>query len=210
MKSRVVLSWWLSLVLTLLAPVTQAQRFSDRFIIDATKPFAYVRFDHVARRKHPSRNEFPTGLWLRLVNNCRLPIAVTANGPEPGEPGVTVEYDVVPILISGFPVLGRFSGPSESARSSQVESPSDMNEKPPKGHSADVVSRLAIPPGGNLLFSVPFNAVKECRHLSGPKPFTPCWYVQVPFHFLLPGALSVQEPKILVDFGWEDLPEEVR
>jgi len=69
---------------------------------------------------------------------------------------------------------------------------------------------LTIPPGGNLLFSVPLDVVKECQHLEGPRPFSACLYLEVPFRFWLPKARIVQTPKILVDFGWQDLPKQNR
>jgi len=168
------MSCWPILALTLLATAVLPQQLSDRFVIDASKPFAYVKFDHVANRKQPSPNESPKSLWLRLVNNCRLPIAVRANGPEPGEPGVTIEYDVVQISIRGWPGQGRILDPFGSSPPSQVEATPDESAEPPKGYSTEVASLLTIPPGGNLLFSVPLNAVSECRYLNGPKAFSAC------------------------------------
>jgi hypothetical protein len=188
MKKRAAISCWLILMFTLLAPAALPQQMADRFLIDASKPFAYINFDHVADRKQPSPEEFPKGLWLKLVNNCRVPIAVMANGPEPGEPGVTIPFDVV--LTPFLPTL---IGPS-----GQVDSSNTAKREPPRGYSTDVGSLLIIAPGKNLLFSVPLNAVSES------------WYLQVRFQFQLPGARSVQAPLILVDFGWQDLPKQYR
>src|SRR5882672_1006609 len=114
MKKRLPMASWLILAFTLLVPRAFAQQISDRFVIDASKPFAYIKFDHIADRKQPLPDQSAKGLWLRLVNNCRLPIAVRANGPEPGEPGVTIEYNVIPVSISGFTVGVRFPDPSGS------------------------------------------------------------------------------------------------
>jgi hypothetical protein len=42
------------------------------FVLDESKPYGYIAFDHVAKRKPLSETEGTTGLWLRLVvNNCR-------------------------------------------------------------------------------------------------------------------------------------------
>jgi hypothetical protein len=210
MTTRLPKVFWPILAFTLLTPGALAQQPSDRFVIDISKPFAYIKFDHIADRKQPLPNQSPKGLWLRLVNNCRLPIAVRANGPEPGEPGVTIEYDVIPVSISGFPVLGRFPNPSGSSSRPQVQAMPDADTEPPKGYSTEVASVLTIPSGGNLLFSVPLDAVKECQHLERARPFSACWYLQVPFRFLLPKARSPERPKILVDFGWQDLPKRNR
>jgi hypothetical protein len=209
MKLLKVLSYWLMLAFTLMAPATPSEQLSEKFLIDQSKPFAYIKFDHVADRKQPSPNESPKGLWLRLVNNCRLPIAVTANGPEPGEPGVTIEYDVIQDFISGFSGL-RFPDPSSSSASTQIEAIPVESTEPPNGYSIEVGSILIIPPKGDLLFSVPLNAVSECRHINGPKAFSPCWHLQGPFHFQLAKARTVESPKILVDFGWQDLPKQIR
>jgi len=210
MTTRLPKVFWPILAFTLLTQGALAQQPSDRFVIDISKPFAYIKFDHIADRKQPLPNQSPKGLWLRLVNNCRLPIAVRANGPEPGEPGVTIEYDVIPVSISGFPVLGRFPNPSGSSSRPQVQPMPDADTEPPKGYSTEVASVLTIPSGGNLLFSVPLDAVRECQHLEGARPFSACWHLQVPFRFLLPKARSPERPKILVDFGWQDLPKRNR
>ena len=66
MKKRLTMSCWPILALTLLATAVLPQQLSDRFVIDASKPFAYVKFDHVANRKQPSPNESPKSLWLEF------------------------------------------------------------------------------------------------------------------------------------------------
>ena len=187
----------LALVLALAGTSVMAQDKGENFVIDESKPFAYLKFDHVAERKQSSPDESPKGLWLRLVNNCRLPISVTANPAEPGERGATIEYDIVQILAKGLPHGVRFPG-SVGAESSTQEEKNGTDLKPPKGLSIEVGSLRTIPPGGSLLFSVPLNAV------------SPSWYLQARFHFQLPRARAVQAPTILVDFGWQDLPKENR
>jgi hypothetical protein len=199
MKNPIALSCWLILAFTLIAPATLPQQLPERFVIDQSKPFAYIKFDHVADRKQPSPEESPKGLWLRLVNNSRVPIAVLANGPEPGELGVTIEYDVVQISLLGVPHLIRAPDPFGSSPPSQAENATpSATANPPKGYSIEVGSGLTIPPGGSLLLSVPLNAVSAS------------WYLQVPFHFQLPRARTVQAPLILVNFGWQDLPKQYR
>lgn len=49
-------------------------------MIDENKPFVYVRFDHIGAGTQRDEDEPATRIWLRLVNNCRVPIVVTANG----------------------------------------------------------------------------------------------------------------------------------
>ena len=43
------------------------------FLIDPSKPYVYIRYDHIAPRKPVQAGEPSTGLWLGTVNNCRVP-----------------------------------------------------------------------------------------------------------------------------------------
>jgi hypothetical protein len=188
----------LALVLALAGTSVMAQDKGENFVIDPSKPFAYLKFDHVAERKQSSPDESPKGLWLRLMNNSRLPIVVTANGAESGERGATIEYDVVQIAVKGLPHGVRFPGFPPGAESPAEEEKNGTDSKPPKRFSIEVGSLRTIRPGGSLLFDVPLNAVGRS------------WYLQVGFHFQLPGARAIQAPTILVDFWWQDLPKENR
>ena len=77
------------------APITSGQ-----FVIDGSKPYAYVSFDHIGDRRPAAESEESKGLWLRLVNNCNLPITIMTfdlrlvlrrdwNFAESGEPATT-------------------------------------------------------------------------------------------------------------------------
>src|SRR5712692_3054608 len=73
------------------------------FVIDPSKHYVYLKFDHVGDREPLSADEPSKGLWLRLVNNCRLPITVaTFNTENPGpDPGIGVYDEVVKVPVNG-------------------------------------------------------------------------------------------------------------
>jgi len=58
-------------VLLVLAGQASAQK-PYAFIVDASKPYVYLAFDHAGRREPAREGESPQGLWLRLINNCRV------------------------------------------------------------------------------------------------------------------------------------------
>lgn len=151
----------------------------DQFVINKANPYVYIKFDHLGKREPATDGEGTEGLWLRLVNNCNLPITVLTFDLGTGDPGVGVRYSVVP--VSGF------RGPTE-----------EQLKTMPKGYSTDVGTSVKIPPGGNLLFSVPLNRV------------TPRWYIQLRFDLALPGPGEGYHPYSLVDFTWDDLPDRYR
>ncbi len=106
------------------------------FVLDASKPYVYVAFDHVARRRPVELGETKQGLWLRFVNNCRVPVNVGTFDPGTDDPGTAVIHEVVPLL--------RRQG---------------SRTNPPEGYSSEVYSLTTVNPGESLLFSVPLNHV---------------------------------------------------
>lgn len=53
---------------------------SKPFVINVHKPFVCVRFDHIGPGKRRSEEEPLVRMWLHPVNDCRVPITVTAIG----------------------------------------------------------------------------------------------------------------------------------
>jgi hypothetical protein len=47
-----------------------------KFRIDASKPYVYVEVDHVGPRPPLREGEPNDGIWLRLKNNCQVPIVI--------------------------------------------------------------------------------------------------------------------------------------
>jgi hypothetical protein len=179
----------LRLFLTISALISVAVFFSittlassiapSQFVIDSSKPYVYVIFDHIGNRKPAAEDEEVEGMWLRLVNNCNLSITTMTFDLGTGERGLGVNYSVVPVL--------GLRRPSE-----------ERIKKMPKGYSFHIGTFARIPPGGSLLFSIPFDRV------------SPEWYIQLRFDFLLPGPKEGYNPYSLVDFSWEDIPERFR
>jgi hypothetical protein len=172
------------LILTLLAAGAELPPKSTGFVIDETRPYVYIRFDHAARRKPLSRDEVPEGLWLRLVNNCSIPLSVSTFDPGTGDQGVGVFDEVIASSVGGgyLDASGEFhGGPS--------------HERPPKGYSFDVSSSTIVAPGEALLFSVPRNHVSQN------------WHLRVQFE-LEPAKKGLgPQPYSFVDFTWTMIPE---
>ena len=84
------------LLFLILATNTFAQKESwQGFIIDQSKPYVYLKFDHIGPRKPVQNGEGNMGLWLRVVNNCRIPIVFMSFNMPTGEPGVGLMDEVV-------------------------------------------------------------------------------------------------------------------
>jgi hypothetical protein len=125
-----------------------------------------------------------TRIWLRLVNNCRLPIVVSGGQEIPGGLKDEVSIDGVvkpnPALndVVSFspqiepdlpPITTTLTEPGQRPKKKSPASPgahskpTGDNEAPmPLGYpSPDVVSTDTIMPGADVLFSVPVNFVTK-------------------------------------------------
>jgi hypothetical protein len=168
---------------------------NSNFLIDPSKHYVYLKFAHVGNREPLSPSESHKGLWLLLVNNCRLPITVAIfNTENPGPDHGIGAYDEVVRLPMKAPTV-QFSTPDKTHAI-----PTSLSaQKPPEGYSLPhVFSTTTISPGENLLFNLPLNHVG------------PSWYLQVRFYFELPGEGYGTGPYSVVSFDWQDIPEEFR
>ena len=167
------------------------------FLIDQSKHYVYLKFDRVGDREPLSSDEPDKGLWLRLVNNCRIPITVAIFNTENPEPdrGIAVYDEVVSAPAKGqLPILYFPAQPRNKPKPA-----AQAQEEPPLGYSLpDVFSTTTISPGDNLLFNLPMNHVG------------PLWYLQVRFYFALPGEGYGTGPYSVVSFDWQDIPEKFR
>jgi hypothetical protein len=151
-------------------------------VLNATKPFVYIEFDHIGQRIPEVDDESPRGLWLRLVNNSVFPILVRVHNSETVKDRTIVEDVVTAFQTRRIPRAGF----------------GDYGAKPMGYTSAlDVAGTEKLDPGKTFLFSVPTNHV------------APTWYVQVPFQFDLPPTIHAQ-PVCYAAFEWEDIPEKFR
>ena len=128
------------------------QPISD-FVLNPSMPYVYVKFDHVGPRKPLREGEGQVGLWLRIVNNCRVPIKVPTFGLTTGDPGVGVLDEVVSDAVT----VSVSSEPDELNPSTDRTAASSH----PQGYSAEVSSMTRILPGKDILFSVPLNHVSD-------------------------------------------------
>jgi hypothetical protein len=154
---------------------------AESFVIDLNHPYVYLKFDHFGAGIPRNRNEPTSRIWLRLVNNCRVPIIVSTFGVPDGSPKgeAGVMDTVVPVVVSGATGSGTvplepLPPPLGSASPEQKPSTDAKADEMPEGYMFEVGSSESIPPGKNILFSVPTN------HL-GKR-----WHFEIPFRFDLP------------------------
>lgn len=187
----------------------KATNINKDFLIDANKPFVYVKFDHIGPGAPRTDDEPASRIWLRLANNCRMPIVVRANGvpDESPEDEVGLEYDVVPNRPVYMVSFSRYSRPRLLQRTSQGAVARQKESEPktpkiPRGYMEEVASTISIDPGEEILFSMPVN------HL-GKR-----WHVEIPFEFDLPAGKGPRDPKtggepvMVVEYTLWDLPPE--
>ena len=163
-----------------------AQTSTTNFVINQSAPWAYIKFDHLGERKPANDWESTKGLWLRLVNNCKLPIQISVLSPGTGDPGVVVNFEVVP-------TPGR-NAPNE-----------EQKKKMPFGYAADIGTLVTVPPKGDLLFSVPAESVTEHWFIQ----------VRFEFALPTPKSMKGQptgnyDPYIVADFNWYNIPAAFR
>jgi hypothetical protein len=146
----------LVMTLLLLSPGLLAQGVPDSFVIDKSKPFAYLVFDHIGPRKPAQLGEGSEGIWLRVVDNCRIPIVFRSESAPEGDSGSTLEDEVVPVV----PMLEILLTPEELDASKQrsLDRREALKHKP-DGYQFEVSGVLRIEPGKDALFSVPRNHV---------------------------------------------------
>jgi len=189
MRSLVLVLLLFSQATVMVAP-SEAKPNADGFLIDPSKPYVYLKFDHIGNRERLPGEESSEGLWLRLVNNCRIPILVATFSYGAEESSLGVYHDVVRVKLLG---------PSIPSGVLPQNTFSDLNGEMPRGYPrTETMSATTITPGSNLLFSVPLDHVR------------PSWYLQMCFYLDLPNAPYGFGPYSVLSFVWQDLPEKFR
>jgi hypothetical protein len=138
--------------LFLFATSIHAQSAATSFVLNQSNAYAYLQFDHVGPRKPIQEGEPAQGLWLRLVNNCKVPIMVRTYGITTGDPGVGVFDEVIP-----FPPILEIHSDLDQPSVSKAH----PQQKIPQGYDAELASMTTIFPGKSLLFSVPRDHVSR-------------------------------------------------
>jgi hypothetical protein len=207
--SQTVVAWLL--LLATLCSLGQTAGTVNSFVIDPNRPYVYLTFDHIGVGIRRDEGEPSSRIWLRLVNNCRVPITVSTFGVPAGSPeGETgVMDEVVHVIVSGVPVGVRMPettlppplGPTTPEQ--RASTPAKADEMP-SGYMSEVRSSESIQPSEDVLFSVPTNHVSKR------------WYFEIPFHFDLPIGKGPRdeniggEPRMVVTYSMWDMPSKYR
>jgi hypothetical protein len=184
--------------LLLLAVATMYAQPDTSFVLDGTKPYVYLQFDHVGPRKPLHEGEPSTGLWLRIVNNCKVPISVRTYGVTTGDIGTGVFDEIVPVQQVFTVQADSGEIPLSTDEKPTQKTANEPSAKMPEGYSAELSSVTRVLPGKSLLFSVPRNHVSRD------------WFLRVKF------ALAVSKPSVgpgpftELDFFNEQIPASSR
>jgi hypothetical protein len=177
---------------------------AEQFIFNKERAFTYLQFDHVG--KGPRRNEKEPAyrIWLRLVNNCHVPIVIRTSGVPDGSP--VGEVGFFHHVVANPPAYGVSHGIilESGANPKIAESPAAAPPMP-DGYDADVSSTATLQVSESLLFSIPIN------HLSGK------WHIEIPFRFDLPHKRPLHyeahiggQPHMVISYWLSDLPADAR
>jgi hypothetical protein len=160
----------------------------NKFLVDVNRPFVYLKFDHIGPGAPRSEDEPTFRIWVRLTNNCLIPITVRANGVPDESPKdeVGVQYDVVPNPkprgSAWLSLPSSATGKSEGDKSRDQKDEQEKEQDVPRGYIFHVASLITIDPGEEILISLPVN------HLSRN------WHIEIPFDFELPQGKGSRDP----------------
>jgi len=163
------------------------------FVIDRSKPFVYLKFDHIGSRKPVQNGEASTGIWLRVVNNCRIPIVFASFVMPKGNPGVGLMDEVV----ETEPTFQIFHSAEEEKEYRQHERLRKSKQRP-VGYAFETAGVVRVQPGEEILFSVPLNHVDAD------------WYMRVKFALDLDKSSISVGPFTYLSFNEWDIPKEIR
>jgi len=170
---------------------------SEGFLVDQSKPYVYLELDHVGPREQRNEDEPKEGIWLRLHNNCTVPVIVRTFGVPPnspaGEIGVldnvvanppsdvgdgSVSYQRWPMEETPPNLATLLGGSPSKAPASPMPTQREQSGGMPHGYGFPTSSFTTISPGQSIYFSLPRNQVSSQ------------WHVEIPFRF----ALKIHSP----------------
>ncbi|HEV3254025.1 MAG TPA: hypothetical protein VG033_06440 [Candidatus Acidoferrales bacterium] len=194
---------------------------NDDFLIDQSKPYVYLEVDHIGPRKPLRDGEPSMGIWLRLKNNCRLPVVIIASGAladRPNEvlwvgdevvpnrpptgtesPGSGIGYqpgqeDLTDIFLS--PNINE----AEVRGAEQALIVMGQKERPKRPHGYNDGYQpgpqvlKVVSPGGEMFFSLPIDHVSDK------------WHFEIPFRLAIPNKGHSRAPYSYLAFYNADLP----
>jgi hypothetical protein len=166
-------------------------------VLDESKPYVYLQFGHVGPRQPYQSSDGSAGLWIRVVNNCRVPIVFSGVNAPPGTPGVIL-YDDVVEQKQFLDVYSRSDKKAMAERRNRARLRRSMLRRKPAGYTAEVRGIIRVQPGQIIEFSVPRNHVAEF------------WHLQVKFALDIQSWSVAAGPFTYLTFSEHDIPEEVR
>jgi len=171
---------------------SQVLKPSD-FVIDPSKPYVYLKFDHIGPRKPHQDGEINTGLWLKVVNNCRIPILFRASGGLPGDIETTLEDEVIEVE----PIMQIFSSDQVMKDyESDLQWRKERLKHKPEGYSFEVSGVARVLSGKEILISFPLNHVDKY------------WYLRVKFALDLSNSSVALGPFTYLPFDIWDIPKD--
>jgi hypothetical protein len=197
----------LVIVFFVLAPSAFAQgNEASSFVLDHSRQYVYLKFDHIGPRKPVQSGESGIGLWLKVVNNCRIPILFKSYGVPPGEPGVGLADETVEVEEARIQIYGLFAKEAAAAKeenrlrlqAAKAERQLRLQKlkHKPEGYLLKVSGAVRVQPGEEILFSVPRN------HVSNE------WDLRL--KFVLDVSRSKAGPYTYLYFSESDIPREFR
>jgi len=170
----------LGLALVLYA-VPQVGGQAPRIALDSSRPYLDIVFQRFGPRAPQYPGESDQGVWLRLRNNCILPVEVHIIPNRRGEEA----------LVQHFVVDSLQEIHSSLQRAPRLAKPSGYG-------SLDIVNSREIAPGAELVVSVPLSHI------------TRAWFIRVEVFLVHPVEARGIQPRTFVEFDWSALPSEAR
>jgi hypothetical protein len=180
----------LAFLLFALAPGLFGQSLSSNFVIDKSKPFAYLVFDHIGPGNASSGVGRSERIFLRVVNNCRITILFKSEGPADAIPGALFEDEVI-AEPQGIQVIS--DKEMESFEQKQRLREKALKRKP-DGETFEVSGAFRVEPGKDALFSVPRSHVG------------PFWFLRVKFALDVGPSSVAVGPYTYLEFHNYEIP----
>jgi hypothetical protein len=207
-------------------PGTKVIAQSSDFLIDPSKPYAYLELDHVGPRKPLRDGEPNVGIWLRLKNNCRLPIVIVAveTSTDTSREAITVQDEVVPnshsfgedrrgsnlYIPRDLPELQELTDifHSPNMNEAEVRGVEEAQRRAPEDHAKEALARPhgynnGYEPGAQKL-----TLIKPGGQVSFSVPanhVSKDWHLEIPFRLALPNKGGNRPPYSYLAFYQGDL-----
>lgn len=182
------------------------------FLVDHSRPYVYLQVDHVGTGEPERDNEPKERIWLRLYNNCIVPIIVGTFGrdgildhvvtnPDSSVGDGSASLVQWPSEMKSPPLPSIFGGaafePAPPKAQSSKSSQSAKGAVMPHGYMFPARSFAILEPGQSIYFSLPINQVSSK------------WHVEIPFRFDLKVKSPIRSASNFVALYEEDVAAKV-